>query len=56
MPLVANDKGEFKPFEFGNYPLLSNGKPKNGVFRLKLPSEADWTPRPKKKVEEEDEK
>ena len=40
--LVPNEKLEYKPFEFGNYPLI-NGKPPSGAYRLLLPSEADWS-------------
>ena len=40
--LVPNEKDEYKPFEFGNYPLI-NGKPPSGAFRLLLPAEADWS-------------
>ena len=42
-PLVCNEKFEYRPFEFGNYPLRADGKPISGVWRLMLPSEADWS-------------
>ena len=51
--LEPNEKLEYKPFEFANFPLLQNGKPKGGTFRLRLPSEADWKPAKKKLTEEE---
>lgn len=41
--LQHNEKLEFKPSEFGNYPMRNDGKPKSGTFRLMLPSEADWS-------------
>lgn len=40
--LEHNAKFEFKPSEFGNYPMRNDGKPRSGVFRLMLPAEADW--------------
>lgn len=47
LELKHNEKKEYKVFEFGNYPLIevepSNFKPKNGVFRMMLPADADWT-------------
>ena len=47
-----NEKFEFRPYEFGNYPLRADGKPKNGCFRLMLPSDADWTEKQKKEAGE----
>ena len=41
--LLPNEKDEYKVCEFGNFPILKTGKPRAGVFRLMLPSEADWT-------------
>jgi hypothetical protein len=52
-PLVANEKFQYKPFEYGNYPLQKDGKPRGGYWKLSLPADADWTPRPKKLTEEE---
>lgn len=43
LKLIPNEKLEYKVFEFGNYPTLSNGKPRGGVLRLMLPADADWT-------------
>jgi len=53
--LEPNKKFEYKPFEFGNFPLLETGKPRAGTFRLMLPAEADWKPSKKKLTEEEKE-
>ena len=52
-PPYPNEKGEYKVYEFGNLPLLSDGKPKAGVFRMMLPSEADWTGFPVEKEDDE---
>jgi len=43
VPLVHNAKLEYRPYEFGNYPLNEGGKPQAGQWRLMLPSDADWT-------------
>ena len=40
--LKKNKKGEYKVFEFGNYPLTNESKPKNGIWRMMLPCDADW--------------
>jgi hypothetical protein len=42
-----NENQEYKVFEFGNFPVLNTGKPKAGVYRMKLPADADWTGRDK---------
>ena len=53
--LEANVKGEYKVSEFGNYPLMSNGKPRGGLYRMSLPAEADWEkPKLEKKNEDGD--
>ena len=53
-PMEPNDKLEYKVYEFGNFPMRQNKKdewvPKSGVYKLMLPSEADWT---RKETEEE---
>jgi len=41
--LQQNEKFEYKPSEFGNYPMRNDGKPRSGAFRLMLPADADWT-------------
>lgn len=38
-----NDNHEYKVYQFGNYPVMKNAKPKNTTWRLKLPADADWT-------------
>ena len=47
LELKMNEKKEYKVYEFGNYPLIevepNNYKPKNGIFRMMLPADADWT-------------
>lgn len=55
-PPFLTEKGEYRVYEFGNLPLLSDGKPKAGVFRMMLPSEADWTGFPLEKEEVENKK
>ena len=46
-PLLPNKKDEYRPYEFGNYPLKTNQKgdfiPRAGVYRMLLPECADWT-------------
>jgi hypothetical protein len=56
-------KKEYKVYDFGNYPLLGDGKPRAGQFRLMLPCDADWggkednlPPETKKDGEKEDKK
>lgn len=58
--LVPNDKQEYKIFEYGNFPYIemkiakdedAQKRPKNGIFRLKLPCDADWTNREDKSYE-----
>lgn len=51
--LEHNEKFEYKPFHVGNYPLRKDGKPLAGVWRLILPSEADWTDKPIKPLNED---
>ena len=41
--LKMNDNKEFKVYQYGNFPVMTNAKPKNTAWRLKLPPEADWT-------------
>ena len=41
--LVTNDIFEHKVYQYGNYPINQDAKPKNGMWRLKLRPEADWT-------------
>ena len=42
--LKKDELNNYKVYQFGSFPLNSvTGKPKNGVFRIKLPPEADWT-------------
>lgn len=38
-----NDNFEYKVYQYGNYPVMTNAKPKNTTWRIKLPAEADWT-------------
>jgi len=58
--LEPNYKQEYKVYEFGNYPQLSDGKPRGGQFRLMLPCDADWTGKdemlPPEKTDVKDEK
>lgn len=52
--LKANEKGEYKVFEYGNFPLLfidGQLRPRNYQFRLKLPPDYDWTGREDKSIE-----
>lgn len=51
--LEPNVQGAYKVYEFGNYPLLRDGKPRGGQFRLRLPAEADWDKAREEKKEEE---
>lgn len=55
-PPYPNEKGEYKVYEFGNLPLLNDGKPKAGVFRMMLPSEPDWTGFPVEKENDDEQK
>ena len=47
LELKHNEKLEYKVYEYGNYPMIeiepNTYRPKNGVFRMMLPSDADWT-------------
>ena len=50
LQLLRNPLGQHKVSEFGNYPLVSWGgdeekdlRPKNYVWRMKLPCDADWS-------------
>ena len=56
VPLVHNAKLEYRPYEFGNYPLREGGKPQAGQWRLMLPSDADWTVKNKEVAAENKEK
>ena len=51
--LEPDVRGAYKVYEFGNYPLLRDGKPRGGQFRLRLPAEADWGKAREEKKEEE---
>ena len=46
-PLLPNKKAEYRPYEFGNFPMKIDGKgelkPKSGVYKMMLPECADWT-------------
>ena len=48
-PLLPNQKLEYRPYEFGNFPLRQdvhgNHKPKSNCYRLMLPENADWSDR-----------
>ena len=53
--LEPDEKGNYRVAEFGNYPLVQNVnlnenvegelRPKNYVWRMKLPADADWNPK-----------
>ena len=45
VPLEHNAKFEYRPYEFGNYPLRDDGRPRGGTWRLSLPADADWSRR-----------
>ena len=45
--LLLTENQSYKVAEFGNFPVLSNGKPRGGTYRLFLPADADWTVREK---------
>jgi hypothetical protein len=53
---MMNEKREHKVFEFGNFPVLETGKPRGGVYRMKLPADADWTGRDKDVPDPEEKK
>jgi hypothetical protein len=35
----------YRVYEYGNFPLRSDGKPKGGIYRMVLPADADWSKR-----------
>lgn len=55
--LEPNDEGNYRVYEMGNYPLVAQSnkqaqegaekelRPKNFAWRLKLPADAEWSPR-----------
>lgn len=74
LDLFPNIRGEYKPFEFANYPMVTvydkhgeasipDGKkdkagpsetvqkPRNHVFRMRIPADCDWSGREHKDVE-----
>ena len=40
--LEQTDEKNYKVYEFGNHPLDKDFKPKGGIWRQKLPCDADW--------------
>ena len=55
MDSIINNKLQYKVYQFGNYPLLKDGSPKSGVWRIKLPADADWTGKDEPKQENPEE-
>ena len=52
--LQHNEKFEYRPSHVGNFPLLTDGVPKSGVWRIMLPDCADWSdPKPIEKKKKE---
>ena len=53
--LEQTDEKNYKVFEFANYPVTSDFKPRNGVYRMSLPCDADWSGKedPEMKAERE---
>ena len=51
--LETNARGAYKVHEFGNYPLLVDGRPRGGQWRLRLPAEAEWEQAREEKKEDE---
>ena len=40
--LIPNEGLAYKPFEWGNFPMTKNGKPRGNTFKMRLPCDADW--------------
>ena len=59
-PLLRNERLQYQVHEFENFPCRQGPggewKPKAGVFRMMLPSEADWNARKNKDQLDEEQK